>query len=105
MNQTFKILLYHFDTPVCSVQFSLLTDLVVCVCVGGGGGGTRDDSTGILSQSFLQEALVSSSGMGSDVHSLMLSIQHSDRLPNHTLFIIFVISIFYSVHFCVADYV
>ena len=27
-------------------------------------------------QSFLQEALVSSSGMGRDVHSLMLSIQH-----------------------------
>ena len=25
---------------------------------------------------FLQEALVSSSGMGKDVHSLMLSIQH-----------------------------
>ena len=37
----------------------------------------RDDSAEILFQSFLQEALVSSSGMDSDVHSLMLStIQH-----------------------------
>ena len=31
-----------------------------------------DDSAEILFQSFLQEALVSSSGMGRDVHSLML---------------------------------
>ena len=36
----------------------------------------RDDSTQIFFQSFLQEALVSRSGMGRDVHSLMLSIQH-----------------------------
>ena len=36
----------------------------------------RDDSAEILFQSFLQEALVSSSGMGRDVHSLMLSKQH-----------------------------
>ena len=35
----------------------------------------RDDSTEILFQSFLQEALVSSSGMERGVHSLMLSIQ------------------------------
>ena len=34
----------------------------------------RDDSAEILFQS--QEALVSSSGIGRDVHSLMLSIQH-----------------------------
>ena len=33
----------------------------------------RDDSAEILFQSFLQEALVSSSGMGRNVHSLMLS--------------------------------
>ena len=39
-------------------------------------GDTRDDSVEILFQSFLQKALVSSSGMGRDVHSLMLSIQH-----------------------------
>ena len=39
-------------------------------------GGMRDDSAEILFQSFLQEAHVSSSGMGKDVHSLMLSIQH-----------------------------
>ena len=35
-----------------------------------------DDSAEILFQSFPQEALVSSSGMGRDVHSLILSIQH-----------------------------
>ena len=39
-------------------------------------GDMRVDSAEILSQSFLQEALVSSSGMGRDVHSLMLSTQH-----------------------------
>ena len=33
-----------------------------------------DDSADILFQSFLQEALLNSSGMGRDVHSLMLSI-------------------------------
>ena len=36
----------------------------------------RDDSAEILFQSFLQEVLVSSSCMGRDVHSLMLSFQH-----------------------------
>ena len=36
----------------------------------------RDNSAEILSQSLLQKALVSSSGMGRDVHSLMMSIQH-----------------------------
>ena len=39
-------------------------------------GDIRDDSTEIPFQSFLQEALVSSSGTRRDVHSLMLSIQH-----------------------------
>ena len=38
-------------------------------------GNMRDDSTEILFQSFLQEALVSSSGMGRDAHSSMLSTQ------------------------------
>ena len=32
----------------------------------------RDDSAEILFQSFLQKVLVSSSGLGKDVHSLML---------------------------------
>ena len=36
----------------------------------------RDDLAEILFQSFPQEALVSSSGVGRDVHSLILSIQH-----------------------------
>ena len=36
----------------------------------------RDNSAETLFHSFLQEALVSSSGMGRDIHSLMLSIQH-----------------------------
>ena len=37
---------------------------------------SSDTSAEILFQSFPQEALVSSSGMGKDVHSLMLSVQH-----------------------------
>ena len=36
----------------------------------------RDDSVEIFFQSFLQEAPVSNSDMGRDVHSLMLSIEH-----------------------------
>ena len=39
-------------------------------------GDMRDDSAEILFQSFLQEALVGSSGMGRDVQSLKLSIKH-----------------------------
>ena len=38
-------------------------------------GYTRDDSAEILFRSFLQEALVSGSGMGRDVHSTILSIR------------------------------
>ena len=38
-------------------------------------GDMKEDSAEILFQSFLQEALVSRSGMGRDVHSLM-AIQH-----------------------------
>ena len=38
-------------------------------------GEMRDDSSEILFQSLLQEALVSSSCLGRDVHSLMLSTQ------------------------------
>ena len=37
-------------------------------------GDMRDDSAEILFQSFLREAMVSSSGMGRDGHSLTLSI-------------------------------
>ena len=53
-----------------SVQFSPLTDWVI-----------RETFRGMIQQRsssslFLQEALVSSSGMGRDVHSLMLSVQH-----------------------------
>ena len=36
----------------------------------------KDDLAEILFQSFLQEAIMSSSGVGGDVSSLMLSIQH-----------------------------
>ena len=54
---------------VISIQFSPLTDWTVR-------GDMIDDPAEILFQSFLQEAPVSSSGMGRDVHSLMLSIQY-----------------------------
>ena len=53
------------------VQISPLTYWVI-----GGGGYKRDNSAEIPFQFFLQDTLVSSSGMGRDVHSLMLSIQH-----------------------------
>ena len=53
-----------------SFQFSPLTDLIWSFWK------VMNDSAEILFQSFLQEALVSSSSMGRDVHSLMLSIQH-----------------------------
>ena len=39
-------------------------------------GDIRNDSAEIIFQPFLQKALVSSSDMCWDVHSLMLSIQH-----------------------------
>ena len=53
-----------------SVQFSSVPDWL------GHRGEMKDDSAEILFQSFLQEAVVSSSDMGSDVHSLILSVQH-----------------------------
>ena len=37
----------------------------------------KDDSAQILSRSFLQEAIVSNSGMNRDAQFLTLSIQHS----------------------------
>ena len=57
---------HEHTTFISSVQFSPLTD----------SGGMRDNSAEILFQTFLQDALVSSSGMGRYVHSLVLSIQH-----------------------------
>ena len=48
-------------------------------------GDITDNSAEILFQSFLQEAPVSSSGMGRDVLSLMLSIQHFLCRPQHLL--------------------
>ena len=46
------------------------------VCRGWGWGSMRHNSADILLQSFLWEAIISSSGMGRDVHSLVLSIHH-----------------------------
>ena len=68
---------------ISSVRFSPLTDWVVV-------GDVRDDSAEILFQSYLQETLVSSSGMGRDVFCLMFSVL--ERLswhvtgPNHASF-------------------
>ena len=61
---------------VSSSHFSPLTDWVIW-------GGMRDDSAEILFQSFLLEVIVSSSGMGRDIHSLMLSIHHFLYWPWH----------------------
>ena len=36
----------------------------------------RDDSAEVLYQSFLREAILSSSGMDKDIHSLTLSFEH-----------------------------
>ena len=65
---------YCTPAPCCpgSVQFSSVQSLYRM----GRRGDMRDNSAEILFQIFLQEALVGSSGMGRDVHSLMLSIQH-----------------------------
>ena len=56
------------SSPISSINF---LDQLSCQRDMG------DNSAEILFLTFLQEALVSSSGMGRDVHSLMLSIQHS----------------------------
>ena len=55
-----------------AVQFSSVQSLDR----SGRSGDMRDDSAEILFQSFPQEAIMSSAGMGRDVHSLMLFIQH-----------------------------
>ena len=52
-----------------TVQFSSVQSLDRM----GRRGNIKDDSAEVLFQSFLQEALVSSSGMGRDVRSLALS--------------------------------
>ena len=43
----------------------------------------RDNSAEILSQSFRQEMVLSSSGMGRDVYFLVLSMQHFLCQPRH----------------------
>ena len=68
----------HSDgDSVSSVQFTPLTNWIVGGARGGGGG-IRDNSAYIFFQSVLQEALVNSSRMGRDVHSLMFSISPSN---------------------------
>ena len=74
--------LTRFDHPdiisrsqVYQNKFSPLTDWVT--------GDIRDDSAEILFQPFLQEAIVSISGMGRDGHSLILSIQYFLWWPWH----------------------
>ena len=53
-----------------SVQFSPVPSPT------GSSGDMRTDSAEILLQTFLRDALVSSSGMGGYFHSLMFSVQH-----------------------------
>ena len=59
-----------------SVHFSPLTDWFVEENM-------TDDSAEILFKSFMQEAVMSSSSMSIDAHSLMLSIQHFFCLLQH----------------------
>ena len=66
------IMLYSRTKTWSNVEYSSVQSLDRL----GRRGNTRDDSAEILFQSFLQEALVSSSGMGRDVHMWMLSIRH-----------------------------
>ena len=60
------------------IQFSSVQSLDRLGRQDGGevGGNMTDYSAEILFQSFLQEAIVSSSYMGRDVHSLIFSTQH-----------------------------
>ena len=64
------------DTLRLTFDASLSNSSVQSLYRFGRRGDMRDDSAEILFQSFLQEALVSSSGMGRDVHSLILSAQY-----------------------------
>ena len=78
------------QVPVLPIRYAsgkCVCKCVVCVCVcvwfssdqsldrlgGGGRGAMRDDSAEILFHLFLLEATVSKSGIGRDVHSLILS--------------------------------
>ena len=61
-----------FITLVTTVHF---TSVLWLIGLLGGRGGMTDSSAEILLQTFLQEAMVSRSGIGRDVHSLILSIQ------------------------------
>ena len=61
-------IIFHKSVVSARYQFSSVPWLIR--------GNMRDDSEEILFQSFLLEAIVSSSGMGRNVHSLMLSIKH-----------------------------
>ena len=63
---------------VSSIQFSPLTDWVI-------GGDMTDDSAEILFQSFLQEVIVSRSGVGRDVQFLVLYIQYFLCRPRRRL--------------------
>ena len=69
--------------PLCLSHFFISSIHTLDQLGQGGGGDMRDASAGILFQSFLQEAFVSSSGMSRDVHSLTLSIQHFLCPPQH----------------------
>ena len=74
----------HYPTPTPTPPPSRLIAVRPVKLIGsvqsldrlGCRGNVRDDSAEIPFRSLLQEALVSGAGMGRDVHSLMLSIQH-----------------------------
>ena len=74
--------IYACISMVVSVHYSPLIGLL-----GGGGGEMMDNLAEIFFQlNFffcLQEAVVSSSGMGRDVHYLMLSTQHFQWSSNN----------------------
>ena len=76
---TIPLILRDVQTPnihqvpcILVIQFSSFQSLDE----SGRRGDMTDDSAEILFQSFLQEAIVSSSGVGRDFHSWMLSIHH-----------------------------
>ena len=72
------VFLYAFAL-ISSAQFSPWTNWIFR-------GDMTDDSAENLFQLFLLEAVVSSSGMGREVHTLMLSVQHFLRQQRHNQF-------------------
>ena len=77
--------------PVNTVQHGGLIDSLISVQfssipwpIGSSGGTWRTTQQRSLSSLFLQEAVTSSFGVGRDVHSLMLSIQHFLCRPRRT---------------------